>query len=243
MYKNSDAKIMKKIYFLLSILFLSISTFSQYKKRDNYIIGINAGLSKPISDLADVAQPGSDFRISVKWFMNKKIAVGIETGYIGFAQNDDFWDASYRGKNDVKYQLLPVLLIGHYFIQAWDRDFRPYVGIGFGYFFFRNKVEFTSSNVKPVPYNPFPSLEYKITESKFGLSPQVGFLYNIDKRWAIDLSARLTYVPNFPNTMSVEQKYTNVEDGVDDKVTVTDYKLGFTNLLSATLSIGLFYRF
>jgi len=50
-------------------------------------------------------------------------------------------------------------------------------------------------------------------------------------------------VPNFPNTMSVEQKYTNVEDGVDDKVTVTDYKLGFTNLLSATLSIGLFYRF
>ncbi|WP_209319796.1 OmpW family outer membrane protein [Ancylomarina longa] len=234
---------MKRLSIILFTFFLIGTASAQLHRHDNYIWGINTGAVLPIGKFADVSKAGLDLSISGKWFMNEQIAVGMEVGYQNLGQDDEFWNGANIGKNNVTYELVPLVLTGTYFFKAWDRDFRPYASLGFGYFFYKNKVRFNSFSTEAYPFNGNPSLKYKISENKVGLMPSLGFLYNLNKQLALDISTRYTYIPNFAKFRSVNQTFTNTAEGYENKYIVENYAMGFTKISTITVSVGLFYRF
>ena len=222
----------------LVLVFAGSLSAQYYNKDDRFIVGLNGGVVKPLGDFANETQLGVDMSLSAKMLLNKKLAVGLSVGYMDFGQNDDLWAGDTRVKNDVSYQIIPIVFTATYFIQAYDLDFRPYASLGFGYFLYRNHVESTPTNT----YTPIKS-EYTVSTNKIGLIPNVGFMYNISKTLAVDVNLKLTYIPNFEEKL--EKK--NIKPTVDDNIELTDLQkyryLGFDKISTASLTVGLYYRF
>jgi outer membrane protein W len=233
------------LFVCLGLLFTSSLSAQYYNKSDRFIVGLNGGVVKPLGDFADVSKSGIDFSLNAKLLLNPKLAVGLSLGYMDFGQNDDLWTGGNQGENTVNYQIIPIVFTATYFIQAYDLDFRPYASLGFGYFIYRNHVDFTSANPAEYPYNNFASLEYTINDNVIGLIPNVGFLYNLSKEWAVDVNAKFTYIPNFDEVRSVRQTYTHVADAYDGDKTrlIENYATGFSKISTASLTVGLYYRF
>jgi len=229
----------------LGILFSFSLSAQYYNKNDRFIVGLNGGVVKPLGDFADVSKAGIDLSLNAKMLLNPKIAVGLSAGYMDFGQDDKFWNSANLGKNTVNYQIIPLIFTATYFIQAYDLDFRPYASLGFGYFIYRNHVDFESANPAEYPYNNTASLEYTINDNKVGLIPSLGFLYNLSKEWAVDVNAKYTYIPNFDEVRSVKQTYTHVADAYEGDKTrlIENYATGFSKIASASLTVGLYYRF
>ena len=222
----------------LTLLLTSSISAQYYNKEDRFIVGLNGGVVKPLGDFADESKPGMDLNLNAKMLLNPRIGVGFSLGFMNFGQNDDLWAGDTRVKNDVKYQIIPIVFTGTYFIQAYDLDFRPYASIGFGYFLYRNHVESTPTNT----YTPIRS-EYSVSTSKLGLMPSVGFMYNISKTLAVDVNLKYTYIPNFEEKLEKKKS----KPAVDPDIELTDLQkyryLGFDKITAASLTVGLYYRF
>ena len=230
---------MKSALFLLLGFLFTNSIFSQnYKKDDRFIVGLNGGVVKPMGDFAKESRLGTELSLNAKMLLNPKLAVGLSVGYMDFAQNDDLWSGDSRVKNDVNYQIVPIVFTATYFIQAYDLDFRPYASLGFGYFLYRNHIESISTNT----YSP-TKYELTVTSNKVGLIPNVGFMYNLSKKLALDVNLKLTYIPNFEDKL--EKK--NVKPRPAEAYELSDREkylyLGFDKITSVSLTVGLYYRF
>lgn len=212
------------------LLIISVFTFSslsaQYYKDQDYFIGGSVGYQNPIGDFGDLAKGGPCFRISGRKMLNKKLSVGAEVSF-SFLGQDKFWDGSHLGSYDVNYNIGSALLRSSYYFDAWDRDFRPYVSLAFGYFYYRNEIDFTAAS------SGTSNDRRTITENKVGLSPNIGFLYHISNTWSFNMNLRYTYIPDFPD--SVTAKDVNGEE--------YQYFLGFNRISLPELSIGFYYRF
>ena len=229
----------------ISLIFISSLSAQRSNKDDRFIVGLNVGVVKPLGDFAEESKLGTDLSLNAKLLLNPKLAVGLSVGYMDFGQNDSFWNGGNLGVNTVNYQIIPIVFTATYFIQAYDIDFRPYASIGFGYFLYRNHVDFNSASQVEYPYNNAASLEYTITDNKVGLIPNVGFLYNLSKEWTFDVNVKFIYIPNFDKIRSVKQSYTNVADSYSGDKTrlIENYATGFSNISSASLTVGMYYRF
>lgn len=230
---------MRILLFVFLGLLLSNSLFAQYyNKDDRFIVGLNGGVVKPMGDFADESSLGTDLSLNAKMLLNQKLAVGLSLGYMNFGQNDDLWAGDTRVKNDVNYQIIPIVFTATYFIQAYDLDFRPYASLGFGYFLYRNHVESTPTNI----YNPI-KIEHTVSSNKIGLMPNVGFMYNLSKKLAVDVNLKLTYIPNFEEKLEKKK----VKPSIDENIELTDLQkyryLGFDKISSTSLTVGLYYRF
>jgi outer membrane protein W len=230
---------MKSVLFLLLVFLFTNSIFSQnYKKDDRFIVGLNGGVVKPMGDFANESNLGTDLSLNVKMLLNPKLALGLSLGYSDFAQNEDFWSGDSRVKNDVNYQIIPIVFTATYFIQAYDLDFRPYASLGFGYFLYRNQLKSIPTNT----YTPIKS-EYTVSTNKIGLMPNVGFLYNLSKKLAVDVNLKLTYIPNFKEKLEKKK----IKPRPDENIELTELEkyryLGFDKITSTSLTVGMYYRF
>lgn len=230
---------MRSLLFVCLGLLLNFSLSAQYyNKEDRFIVGLNGGVVKPMGDFANESQLGTDMSLNAKLLLNQKLAVGLSVAYMDFGQNDDLWAGDTRVKNDVNYQIIPIVFTATYFIQAYDLDFRPYASLGFGYFLYRNHVESTPTNT----FTPIKS-EYTVSTNKIGLMPNVGFMYNLSKKLAVDVNLKLTYIPNFEEKLEKKKIKPRPEEGIE----LTDLQkyryLGFDKISSASLTVGLYYRF
>jgi len=230
---------MRSVLFVCLGLLLNFSLSAQYyNKEDRFIVGLNGGVVKPMGDFANESQLGTDMSLNAKLLLNQKLAVGLSVGYLNFGQNDDLWAGDTRVKNEVNYQIIPIVFTATYFIQAYDLDFRPYASLGFGYFLYRNHIESTPTNT----FTPIKS-EYTVSTNKIGLMPNVGFMYNLSKKLAVDVNLKLTYIPNFEEKLEKKKIKPRPEEGIE----LTDLQkyryLGFDKISSASLTVGLYYRF
>ncbi|MRT92169.1 OmpW family outer membrane protein [Ancylomarina sp. 16SWW S1-10-2] len=229
---------MRNLLFTFLVLFFTFPLSAQYRNNnDRFIVGVNAGIVKPMGDFADESKLGADLSLNAKMLLNPKIAVGLSAGYMGLGQNDSYWNGDNRVKNTVNYQIIPIIFTATYFIKAYDIDFRPYASLGFGYFFYRSHVESIPTNT----YDPIKE-EYTVSSSKVGLVPNVGFMYNLSKKLAVDVNLKLTYIPNFENKL--EKK--NVKPDYPEGYELTDLQkyryIGFDKITSTSLTVGVYYR-
>jgi len=222
----------------LSLVFISSLSAQRSNKDDRFIVGLNGGVVKPMGDFANESKLGTDLSLNAKMLLNPKIAVGLSVGYMDFAQNGDLWSGDNRVKNDVNYQIIPIVFTATYFIQAYDLDFRPYASLGFGYFLYRNHVESIPTNT----YTPIKS-EYTISSNKIGLIPNVGFMYNLSKKLAVDVNLKLTYIPNFEDKLEKKK----IKPSLSNDVELSDLQkyryMGFDKITTTSLTVGMYYRF
>ncbi|MDE5423453.1 outer membrane beta-barrel protein [Ancylomarina sp. DW003] len=230
---------MRTLFLIFFALLFTSSLSAQYSNKDDrFIVGLNAGVVNPMGDFADESKLGTEISLNAKMLLNPKLAVGLSVGYMDFAQNDDLWAGDSRVKNDVNYQIIPIVLTGTYFIQAYDLDFRPYASLGFGYFLYRNHVESIPTNT----YTPVKS-EYTVSTGKVGLIPNVGFMYNLSKKLAVDVNLKLTYIPNFDEKLEKKKIKPRLEEGAELSDLQKYRYLGFDKITSASLTVGMYYRF
>lgn len=222
----------------ISFVFTCSLLAQRSSKEDLFIVGLNGGVVKPMGDFADESKLGTDLSLNAKLLLNPKLAVGLSVGYMNFAQNDNFWSGDSRLKNDVNYQIIPIVFTATYFIQAYDLDFRPYASLGFGYFLYRNHIESVPTNT----YSPIKS-ELTVSTNKIGLIPNVGFLYNLSKKLAIDVNLKLTYIPNFEDKLEKKKIKPRIVEGYEPSESEKYLYLGFDKITSTSLTIGLYYRF
>ncbi len=230
---------MKTLFLALcSILFINSLSAQYSNKKDRFIVGLSAGAVKPLGDFAKESKLGADISVNAKMLLNPKLAVGLSVGYMNFGQDDTYWNGDERRKNDVNYQIIPITFTGTYFIQAYDLDFRPYVSIGFGYFLYRNHVESIPTNT----YTPEKE-EHTVSTNKIGLMPNLGFMYNLSKKLAVDVNLKLTYMPNFEEKLKKKKIKPSIEEGVELSELQKYRYLGFDKIISTSLTIGMYYRF
>ncbi|PKQ65366.1 hypothetical protein BZG01_12970 [Labilibaculum manganireducens] len=203
------------IFFLLAICICSVGK-AQYYKDEKFLVGASVGYQHPFGDLGDQAKGGPSIRLTGQMMLNKKIGVGVELGYSILGQ-DDFWNADHRGSYNVDYNIGSALLRASYYFDSWDRDFRPYASLAFGYFYYRNKVDFTAISAG------MENIKIDMTDNKVGLAPNIGFLYHLSDEWSFDMNLRYIYIPNLSDSITA---YSGL-----DKISLPE------------LSIGLFYRF
>ncbi|WP_421917810.1 OmpW family outer membrane protein [Marinifilum sp.] len=207
---------MKRYIFIVLALIFSTESYSQYYKDQTYFVGGSIGYQFPLGDFGDQANGGPNFRLSARKMLNKKISVGAEVSFSMLGQ-DKFWDGDHRGNYDVDYNIGSALLRASYYFDVWDRDFRPYASLAFGYFYYRNKVDFIANSAGT---NDFKNT---LTDHKVGLAPNIGFLYHISDEWSFDMNLRYMYIPNLSDS-------------------ITSYS-GLDKISLPELSIGFYYRF
>jgi opacity protein-like surface antigen len=196
---------------------------AQYYEDETWMLGASLGYQHPLGDFGDYAKSGPVFRLNGLRMLSRKIAVGAELGcsLLGHVSNGTSSEAY-----DVNYYLFSAQVKASYFFECWDRDFRPYVSSAFGYFHYRNVIEFLSENSSEDTKNT-------IKENKMGVTPIVGFLYHLSSNWTFDMNLRYTYILNFSGYITTE----------DDSGYDSDSYLGYDEIALPELSIGLYYRF
>lgn len=199
---------------------------AQYYKDNKYMIGGSLGYAYPMGDFGNQASGGVSVRLKGQMFLNKKISVGAEIANSFLGQND-FWDGSHLGSYDVNYHIASVLMNGAFYLDSWDKDFRPYIALDFGYFLYRNKIDFIAASAGVT------TSKRTIKENKFGLAPNVGFFYHLSNWWSFEMNLRYTIIPNFPESVPVKEQ--NGEK--------YPYYLGFKNISLPEFSLGFYYRF
>ena len=86
---------------------------------------------------------------------------------------------------------LPFTVFAQYRFNQSDSVFRPYLGLGLTYAYF---FDATGSGTLTSLTNPGGSATTLSVQSKFALSPQVGFTYVLNERWMLDGSYSKTYL-------------------------------------------------
>ena len=84
-------------------------------------------------------------------------------------------------------QQLPPTLFLQYRFQEAEAKFRPYLGLGLTYAYFRDARPTATLIALLGP----TTME---VDSRFGITPQIGAIYRLDDRWFIDTSVTKTYL-------------------------------------------------
>lgn len=88
---------------------------------------------------------------------------------------------------------LPVTVFGQYRFNEATSVFRPYVGIGLTYAYFYGE---TGSGALTATTNPGGPATGLSIESKWALTPQLGFSYVLNDKWMLDTSFSKTFLKN-----------------------------------------------
>jgi outer membrane protein len=86
---------------------------------------------------------------------------------------------------------LPFTVFGQYRFNQATSVFRPYVGLGLTYAYFFDE---SGSGSLTAMTNPGGAATTLSVESKFALTPQLGFTYVVTEKWMLDASFSKTYL-------------------------------------------------
>ena len=86
---------------------------------------------------------------------------------------------------------LPFTVFGQYRLNEASAVFRPYVGLGLTYAYFFKEAGNATLTATTNPGGPATRLSI---DSKFALTPQIGFSYALTDKWLLDASFSKTYL-------------------------------------------------
>jgi|GEM_PF-1219300 hypothetical protein len=144
----------------------------------NFYAGADLAFGFPLGSLRDSINNGTGFNIRAEYFLTPNINVGLWTGFKSFT-----YDPVLFGEGHWTY--IPVKATGTYYFD--DGKFRPYANLGLGLYMIREKYDadfFTVLGTDTI----FESRHVDEKQSKFGFSPNVGVLYNIQDTYFVNVS-------------------------------------------------------
>ena len=182
---------MKRVLIIIIVIFLSSSTYAQFKDVFNYnsggLLSVQWNIAKPIGSMHDFVKNTSFSGISIDYrhCYKKNIIIGARTGWNYLYENkgltnvEDGTSTKYKPL-DHNVNVVPILIVVDYMVNS--NKFIPYAGIGIGTYFINSSVN--SNNVKTSSSNTF----------HFGVSPEVGVTIPfIISNFGLNLSSKYNY--------------------------------------------------
>ena len=122
---------------------------------------------------------GLNYMVTDHWAVDLPVGLPFKHNFYG--------DGAIAGTGKLgEVTVLPATVFAQYRFGEANAKFRPYLGLGVTYSkFFKNRTTAALSGLTGgTPSNPTTAS----LDSKFGLTPQVGFVYNFTDRWFVDVA-------------------------------------------------------
>ena len=122
---------------------------------------------------------GLNYMLTDHWAVDLPLALPFKHDFSG--------DGAIAGVGKLgQTKALPATLIAQYRFGEANAKFRPYLGVGLTYSkFFKNRSTAALTGVTGGnPANPTTAW----IDNQWGLTPQVGFVWNVNERWFVDAS-------------------------------------------------------
>jgi outer membrane protein W len=162
-FKNTQ-KIMKKAI----MAFAAIVALSFSQANAQIQIGASGGINKILGDAGEFYKMGFGGGLDARYFINPKLAVGLNFSYLMHG-----WDVEGA---DASFNLMPISLTGSYFFS--EEGFKPYAGLGLG--MYMNSVSGGG--------------ESESGDSKIGFAPMAGFQYMFNDNLGLDVNLKYHYI-------------------------------------------------
>ena len=153
---------MKKVIFFLGSILCASSLTAQVSIGANFLAGI------PTGSWNDPAYVTTSFGagLEANYALNDNLSVGVEFGLNAFAETDE---------SLTTLTVIPAGLKGEYFLTK--EGFRPFIGLGLGYYLVSQEVGDISIDV-----------------NGFGVSPRIGAAYSLSGAWNLVLNVNYNTV-------------------------------------------------
>ncbi|GAB5558249.1 MAG: hypothetical protein SchgKO_24620 [Schleiferiaceae bacterium] len=167
---------MKKLAIVLSLFALGTTVSAQ--KID---LGVGGVFALPMGDFADATEMGYGGNISVNYFIMPNLSAGIEVGGIFFQEKSE-------GGVSNLFTSFPIQAVGKYYFM--DNAFKPYGGLGLGYFLMQNEVRYSDD------LQALGLTNQTTDQAGFGISPRLGFDYAFNKWVALNFEVNYNLLFN-----------------------------------------------
>ena len=193
---------MKKVILIVGAFVLATAMNAQIQVGANFLIGFPSG------DWADGANTGFGGGVEGLYFFNDDLAAGLEINFLSFGL-----ETSGIAGADGSITQLPITVKGEYYFM--DDAFRPFVGLGLGYYAGKTKTTVT------IPF--FGTQTVEANTSGLGLSPRVGAVYQVSDLIGLVLNIQynLLLTQSVDGT-SADSKLNFVGVGIGARVNIPD---------------------
>jgi outer membrane protein W len=176
-----------KSIIILSLL-LSVNLFAQ-----DFLTGLTYSISVPTGETSNFISNTSfkGLSIDLRKFFSHNASVGFLIGWSAFEEetnktiSTDVGDIS--GEQSRLINAFPVMITTSYYLGE-GREFRPFIGIGVGMYYFYHQLELLDDNLESSKWH-------------FGVAPEAGFVYLLESVYAF-INVRYNYAFSAENEIT-----------------------------------------
>ncbi len=201
-------------------LIIALATVGAFSAKAQISLGLTGGMGLPMGDMSDKNKMdlGNGFGggLTARYFLNEKMAVGLNLSYFSFAVNN------IPSGVTASYSNMPITAAFDYYFM--DEGIKPYAGLEAGFLYSSIKSSQTISGIS-----------VDVTGSKSGLliAPVVGVAYGVNDALDILLNAKYMY-----GMTSGKMDLTATAGGQTQNTTTDWYDATFVNI-----NLGVSYKF
>ncbi|MGB5848865.1 MAG: OmpW family outer membrane protein [Ignavibacteriaceae bacterium] len=178
-----------KSIIIISLL-LSVNLFAQ-----DLLTGLTYSISVPTGNTSEYISKTSfkGLSIDLRKFFSYNASIGFLVGWSAFEEETNKTISTIRRDVSAEQSRLinafPVMITTHYYIGE-GREFRPFIGIGVGMYYFYHQLELADDNLESNKWH-------------FGAAPEAGFVYLLESIYSF-ANVRYNYA------FSAENEFTKV---------------------------------
>jgi outer membrane protein W len=189
-------KTMKLKSIIILSLLLSVNLFAQ-----DFLTGLTYSISIPTGNTSDFISNTSfkGLSIDLRKFFSYNASIGFLLGWSAFEEETNKTLSTIHGDVSGEQSRLinsfPVLITTHYYLGE-GREFRPFIGIGVGMYYFYQQLEQVEENLESDKWH-------------FGVAPEAGFAYLLESIYTF-VNVRYNYAFSAENEItgiSTSQSY------------------------------------
>ena len=175
---------------IILFLLLNVNLFAQ-----DLLTGLTYSISVPTGKTSEYVSKTSfkGLSIDLRKFFSYNASVGFLVGWSAFEEETNKTFSTIHGDITGEQSRLinsfPVLITTHYYLGE-GREFRAFIGIGVGMYYFYHQLEQVEQNLESSKWH-------------FGVAPEVGFVYLLESVYAF-LNVRYNYA------FSAENEFTKI---------------------------------
>ncbi len=226
-------KIFITISLLLSVLFLKaqlsfepvnydisspeeIQIYKRYTEGKTYI-GINGGISIPMADYSKNVEIGLGMGLHLKYFITDHFVFGASFNFYSSNFKDKYikdLDTLFKTvalldttglvilSTEGKSTLYPFNVNLEYYFSPLKR-FKPYVGLGLGFYVINHKIEVNTNKEKPQVFKEAESTFGSRLTSDFGFTPYAGFMVDFNELISMNFDVKYNQIFSTPSAGSL----------------------------------------
>lgn len=181
---------------IILFLLLSVNLFAQ-----DLLTGLTYSISIPTGNTSDFISETSfkGLSIDLRKFFSYNASIGFLVGWSAFEEETNNTIPTYigdvTGEQSRLINSFPVMITTHFYLGE-GREFRPFIGIGVGMYYFYHQLEQVEQNLESSKWH-------------FGIAPEAGFVYLLESIYAF-VNVRYNYAFSTENEItkiSTSQSY------------------------------------